>query len=281
MTDLTEGAPPSGSAIIQTLEKAWTRIRALHPEVPDVTIVTGSGYFDTEPGTITWGHHWAGRWRHDASGHINAELFIAGELLNDGGRRLLQTMLHEAAHALARVRGIRDTCDEGNRYHNKEFLALARELGLEKPAVRDRKRGFSACTITDATVQRYADLIAELDNEALPYLPEPFEFLGLDLPEELPGAGGDLPGELPGAGIDLTDPEDEPDTPHTPQAPTRSGARISTQCSCPQPRRISLTYAQLEEGPLICGNCLARFTVSDEQGSPARRKRTGRTRRTT
>ena len=38
-------------------------------------------------------------------------------------------MLHEGAHALAVVRGVRDTSAEGNRYHNKRFVALAIEMG--------------------------------------------------------------------------------------------------------------------------------------------------------
>ena len=31
-------------------------------------------------------------------------------------------MLHEAAHALATRRGIKDTSAAGNRYHNKRFV---------------------------------------------------------------------------------------------------------------------------------------------------------------
>ncbi|WP_156046190.1 hypothetical protein [Herbidospora cretacea] len=53
------------------------------------------------------------------------ELFIAGELLALGAARVLQTMLHEAAHALAHVRGIKDTSRSGNRYHNSLFAELA------------------------------------------------------------------------------------------------------------------------------------------------------------
>ena len=37
------------------------------------------------------------------------ELFVAGELLAVGGRAVLEVTLHEGTHALAVVRGIRDT----------------------------------------------------------------------------------------------------------------------------------------------------------------------------
>src|SRR5699024_8985302 len=189
-----------GKDIINALEKLWGQIRSRHTEVPMVTIVTGSGILNAEPGHITWGHHWANQWHHDPSGQVTAELFVAGELLNDGGGAVLETMLHEAAHALAKVRGIKDTCDVKNRYHNKEFLALAQELGLERPKKRAPKKGFSDSTLTAATKQAYADQIAELDAASLPYITEPFEIPGtyrpaLDLPEEVPTIGlADDPG---------------------------------------------------------------------------------------
>jgi hypothetical protein len=57
----------------------------------------------------------------------------AGECLAEGPRQTLQTMLHEAVHALAPVRGVKDT-SRGGKYHNKrEFVVLAGELGLAWP----------------------------------------------------------------------------------------------------------------------------------------------------
>ncbi len=68
------------------------------------------------------------------------ELFVAGELLAAGGRAVVEVMLHEAAHALATKRGIKDTSAAGNRYHNKRFVAPAAELGLRGPDVRKGSR---------------------------------------------------------------------------------------------------------------------------------------------
>ena len=43
-----------------------------------------------------------------------------------GGAGVLQVLLHEAAHALAFARGIKDTSRSGNRYHNRRFANLAK-----------------------------------------------------------------------------------------------------------------------------------------------------------
>ena len=54
-----------------------------------------------------------------ASQRRTPELFVVGELLAAGGRAVLEVTLHEGTHALAVVRGIRDTrtwvLDDGAR----------------------------------------------------------------------------------------------------------------------------------------------------------------------
>ena len=127
-----------GSRIIAALERAWAAIQDQHPDVPDVVIVTGAGSNQkgTPEGYRLRGHHWPERWILDGQDRPRApELFIAGELLSAGGRAVVEVMLHEAAHALATRRGIKDTSAAGNRYHNKRFVALAAELGLRGPDV--------------------------------------------------------------------------------------------------------------------------------------------------
>src|SRR5699024_6667534 len=133
--------------------------------------------------------------------------------------------------------------------------ALARELGLEKPNVRDKKRGFSDAKIAPATALVYADLIAELDAGLLPYITEPFEVPGtrrpaLDLPEETPVSGLEPGGSEVGETEDIS---------HAPAA--RSGARRRVQCGCPEPRKLSITPAQLDIGPIPCGLRLRRFAT--------------------
>ena len=163
-----------GSRTIAALERAWAAIQDQHPDVPDVVIVTGAG--SNQKGTHECyrlrGHHWPERWVLDGQDQPRApELFIAGELLSAGGRAVLEVMLHEAAHALATLHGIKDTSAAGNRYHNKRFVALAAELGLCGPDVPDKISGWSDCTLTgQAAYDGYADVAAGIDSARLPFL---------------------------------------------------------------------------------------------------------------
>jgi hypothetical protein len=76
-------------------------------------------------------------------------------------------MLHEAAHALATRRGIKDTSAAGNRYHNKRFAALAAELGLRGPDVPDKITGWSDCTLTGQdSYDSYADVAGRAGSAA-------------------------------------------------------------------------------------------------------------------
>ena len=78
-----EEAREHGSRIIAALERAWAAIRARHPEVPNVVIVTGAGSNQkgTPEGYRLRGHHWPERWVTDPAERRMPELFVAGELL--------------------------------------------------------------------------------------------------------------------------------------------------------------------------------------------------------
>ena len=136
-----------GSRIIAALEHAWAAIQDQHPDVPNVVIVTGAGSNQkgTPEGYQLRGHHWPERWVLDGQDAVRApELFIAGELLAAGGRAVVEVMLHEAAHALATRRGIKDTSAAGNRYHNKRFVALADRAGPARPRHAGQDHGLVA-----------------------------------------------------------------------------------------------------------------------------------------
>ncbi|MGQ0575454.1 MAG: hypothetical protein ACT4RN_14780 [Pseudonocardia sp.] len=87
------------------------------------------------------------------------EVFVGGEGLRRGPVQVLGTLLHEAAHALAHVRGIKDTSRQG-RWHNAKFKALAEELGIE--VVKDERIGWSPTAVPVVTRDAYADVIAQL-----------------------------------------------------------------------------------------------------------------------
>ncbi len=238
-----------GSRIIAALEHAWAAIQDQHSDVPGVVIVTGAGSNQkgTPEGYRLRGHHWPERWILDGhDGQRAPELFIAGELLSAGGRAVVEVMLHEAAHALATLRGIKDTSAQGNRYHNKRFVALAAELGLRGPDVPDKITGWSDCTLTGQDAyESYADVATGIDSARLPFLAD------LASPGR-PGRGG-------GGGEDQGD--DETGTPKK-----RGGRRVAAECAClPEPRRIQLTPKQIEDGPIICGLCCAPFESPEDE----------------
>lgn len=209
-----------GSTVIVALERTWAELRDFHPEVPEVVFITGTG---RQKGSIKWGHWNPERWHEQ--GAINntiPEVFISGERLAQGARLVLQTLIHEAAHGLCHVRGIKDT-SRGHRYHNTKFVRVAEELGLKGPEVACETRGWSDCTILDETVQRY---------ESFPLLEEAIVVsIGAKV-----DAGGPLAG--------------------TQKAPAKPRPKYA--CGCPE-RIIRMSAKVFELGPIICGLCEEPF----------------------
>jgi curved DNA-binding protein CbpA len=142
------------SAVLRVLETTWQAIRARHPQIPPVVVVIASG---TEGKQARYGHHAPQRWH--VSGEDRAEIMISGEGLRRGAPAVLGTLLHEAAHALAAVRGIQDTSRQG-RYHNKHFKTHAEELGIT--VEHDPRLGWSVTTLPDPTADSYAGQLAAL-----------------------------------------------------------------------------------------------------------------------
>ncbi|MFE3758519.1 hypothetical protein ACFXO9_29805 [Nocardia tengchongensis] len=141
--------------LVTALESTWTAIRSHHPDVPEVVLTVGSG--STGGSDLTLGHFAPNRWiRGEYEIH---ELFIGGEGLQRGALDVLGTLLHEAAHGVAAVRGIKDTSRQG-RWHNERYRALGGELGLD--LAHDPKTGWSVTTVADATRELYRDELDEL-----------------------------------------------------------------------------------------------------------------------
>ncbi len=147
----------AASAVVAALERAWTAIRAHHPDTPQGVVILGAGS-EARRGLFKWGHFAAARWH--VAGSNRPEVLVSGEGLNRGARPVLATLLHEAAHGLANTRQIKDTSRQG-RWHNQRFAALARELGLT--IAFDKKTGWSQTSLTDQLADRYADQLAGLD----------------------------------------------------------------------------------------------------------------------
>jgi len=157
-------APTITEQLVAALTAAWRAIQAQHPEVPDVVLTLGSGTLGKRGGETTLGHFARGRWQLAEPGEGDAdeglhELFVSGEGLRRGAGDVLGTLLHEAAHGLAAVRGIQDTSRQG-RYHNKKFRTLGEELGLI--ITEDGTLGWSGTTLSPEAAQRYVDVLRQL-----------------------------------------------------------------------------------------------------------------------
>lgn len=267
-TQATTEAKHTGSDVIAALEAAWTAIQANHPDLPDAMMITGSGAAGGE-----WGHTWHERWVEgdlptddelaaggtvtQATATKKTEIFIAGERLACGAKLTFQTMLHEAAHVLAFVRCEKDTSNRG-RYHNKTFVKIAEELGLEWPKGEKAHTviGFSAVVIREETIEKYADVIDGLHQAIKLYLALPYEMGG-------PAAGGD------GGTVVVVGPT----IPKVGRPKTKPGASGGNnpiaQCQCDEPRKIRLSRKMLALGGIVCKVCGEEFAipqVDEDQG---------------
>jgi hypothetical protein len=153
-----------GGDLVRALEDAWETIRLAHPALPAVVIVTGQGSSRRRGSPLRLGQFAAARWQPGAG--ALGEVMVGGEGLARGGQDVFGTMLHEAAHALARERAIKDTSREG-RYHNRRFRALAEELGLR--VERDERIGWAVTELGDEAAGEYAPTIAALERAIVAY----------------------------------------------------------------------------------------------------------------
>ena len=133
-----QGPVTLGSDTIAALESAWADIHDRHPDViPNVVFIMGTGRKGNRGG-LTLGHvtlspNWSSYRPADSDPEAEVEryheVFIAAETLAQHPVRLLQTLIHEAAHTVAITRGVKDVSRQ-NRYHNKRFRAICEEMGL-------------------------------------------------------------------------------------------------------------------------------------------------------
>lgn len=151
--DTSTVAPFELSGVVRTCEEVWAGIRERHPEVPEVVILVGSG---EERGKLRKLGHWsAGRWAvPDGEGMgRRGEVLIAAEGFKHGSAEVLDTLLHEAAHAIASARKVKDTT-RGGRYHNERYKHIAEEVGLVVEKMGPH--GWAKTSLADGTPERYA-----------------------------------------------------------------------------------------------------------------------------
>lgn len=248
----------TGSEIVKALEALWTSIRKRHPELPDVVIITGSAISNG----MAWAHFWRERWEDRSDATKRPEMFISGERLACGAELALQSMLHEAAHALAFIRDEQDTSRQ-NRYHNMIFVKMAEEMGLEYPHLNEKGKpnpdatiGFSAVVLKDETKVMYKAEIDKLDSAIKIYLNDPM-FLGL---AGLGNGGSGTTGTINiGTGGDGTHRIAKRGT-LKPTTPSRNNVKYV--CDCDKPRVMRMAPSTFEIAPIICGDCEKDFHES-------------------
>ncbi len=260
----------SGSSLITALEDTWATIRRRHPELPEAVFITGTGLHHAGASSVDarWGHFGAQRWvagrpqpiatptpepGQDAKLQVppdrKPELFVAGECFAEGATHTLTTILHEAAHALAHVRGVKETSRQG-KYHNRRYLELAGELDLEWPtdAKAHPVNGFSDVQLTQQAREDYADTISDLD-EAITLHLDTFRRLGIAGGQPDPGAGG----------------QDQGDGQTDGDGSAKTFNRSKLVCDCYPERSIRVSPRQAERGPILCGICDSEFHPQDDQ----------------
>jgi hypothetical protein len=112
--------------LIAALTDLWNAIRARHPSVPAVVLLPAPSLARK---MNVLGHFAPLRWKGPRSSDDRLhEVVVVAEHLDRGAEDVLETLLHEAAHAVNHERGVKD-CSK-SQYHNRSFRQTAEALGL-------------------------------------------------------------------------------------------------------------------------------------------------------
>lgn len=180
------------------LAAAWAEIQRHHPELPDLA----------------------------------APESLIGESSSACGAELsFERLLHEAVHGIAAARGVRDTSRAG-RYHNRRFLSIAEELGLDHPDEPHPSSGFSLVTLTPGAKKRYRAAGERLRkalraHDAATAADSPRSFRG---PAARHGSSG-------------------------------GGVRVKAVCDCG--RNVRVVPSVLAQAPIVCGGCGKPFRIPE------------------
>jgi hypothetical protein len=153
--------------LLVVLDSIYASLRKDHPDLPRALVtveephpavssraacwregafVTAAGVFE---GRIAFGY---------PSPHRPA---VPKTLFTASGEIVMAVLVHEAAHALATARGIKDT-SRGGTWHNTRYRALAVELGLI--VSRTESRGWTSTMPGPGLVARHRQQIIRLDE---------------------------------------------------------------------------------------------------------------------
>jgi hypothetical protein len=134
------------------LPRALVTVEEPHPAVRSRIACWRAGPFITSAGVFE------GR---IAFGYPSAHRDVPRALFTGPAETVLEVVVHEAAHALATARGIKDT-SRGGTWHNVRYKALAEELGLS--VARTENRGWDGTSPTPHLLARFRRHLARLDG---------------------------------------------------------------------------------------------------------------------
>ncbi|MFA5061662.1 MAG: hypothetical protein WC526_00770 [Patescibacteria group bacterium] len=142
--------------LIDALARIWSKIRELHPRVPGVVLLAAPAARET---VNALGYFAALRWSAKKKGgsHLH-EVAVVAEHLNRPVEEIVETLLHEAAHAMNFELGIKDC--SASQYHNQRFRDAALRLGLEVTQVRHY--GYALTKMPPETAAIYKEEIESL-----------------------------------------------------------------------------------------------------------------------
>lgn len=180
------------------LALAWADIQRYHPELPNLA----------------------------------APESLIGESSSACGSELsFERLLHEAVHGIAAARGVRDTSRAG-RYHNRRFLAVAEELGLDHAEEPHPSSGFSVVTMNAETRRRYRATAERLQRA---------------LSAHLAATSGETARSFRG--------------PAARHGSSGGGVRVKAVCDCG--RNVRVVPSVLAQAPIVCGACGTPFRIAE------------------
>ena len=183
------------------LAAAWSDIQRHHPELPNLA----------------------------------APESLIGESSSACGTELsFERLLHEAVHGIAAARGIRDTSRAG-RYHNRRFLAIADELGLDHADQPHPSSGFSLVVMRPETKRRYKATIERLQRALSAHQ----KATRTDTPKSFRG-------------------------PAARHGSSGGGVRVKAVCGCG--RNVRVVPSVLAQAPITCGKCGQAFRIPEVAG---------------
>ena len=208
------------------------------------------------------GHFFNSSWR-DKDGAMYHEVVVTGEHLARPATAIFGTLLHEAAHAMNFVLGLKDTTRQG-RYHNKVFKKMALEMGMVCQQLKSGSTsfGWAITKMTPDTVLKYKEQISNLKktiNTELVNLPpavrewyaKKYDDGTIDLTNLTDEEIQDI--------LDAAEQEDADKDQEKKEKKARNGP-WDLECKC-SPSRIlkSVKKVTYLEGDILCGTCGTKF----------------------